>query len=281
MYMTCIFDTTVCRRIHSANRTLYQQPCYHPSRLLTRHDIFYIIEGGFKIGLGDDIIDGKKDGVVILPANVWHIGLEECAPGTQTLWILMESEENDATLLSSPEKTQTTIPLPPYIDASGNPDIWNYFKKILLSYVDGDENRSSAYMTLLLCDLYDISHKPEQHMILADEIRHIINMNLYRNITNKEIAQKLGRSTKNVETIFKSHFGITIHQYLIQEKLQKSKLYLEYFPNRTIYDIAAELSFYDEYHFSRQFKKFFGISPTEHRKKFLSEQHVNFVTKKE
>ena len=118
-------------------------------------------------------------------------------------------------------------------------------------------------------------------MLLADEIRHIINMNLYRNITNKEIAQKLGRSTKNVETIFKSHFGITIHQYLIQEKLQKSKLYLEYFPNRTIYDIAAELSFYDEYHFSRQFKKFFGISPTEHRKKFLSEQHVNFVTKKE
>jgi AraC-like DNA-binding protein len=45
-------------------------------------------------------------------------------------------------------------------------------------------------------------------------------------------------------------------------------------------DIAEALGFYDEYHFSRQFKKEFGISPREYKKVFFSVDRFSFSKNK-
>ena len=40
----------------------------------------------------------------------------------------------------------------------------------------------------------------------------------------------------------------------------------------TMKEISYSLGFYDEYHFSKQFKKITGISPIEYKKEFSSKK---------
>ena len=270
IYVTYQFNTSVRRRIYDANRMVYHVPTTHPTRTLTRHDLFYVTKGSFTIGLGDQTIRAGRDSVVILPARICHRGIDDCEADTKTLWILMEEEQGDGVYsYSDAHETDEALLLPPCIDASGFPRILKYFEKILLSHIDGDRDRASAYTSLLLCELHDATLAKEPNILLAEQIRQTINLNLNKPVSNTDIAEKTGKSVKTVENVFKKHFGITIHRYILTERLKKGRTYLEYFPHMTIRDIADEMNFYDEYHFSRQFKKEFGISPMEYKKRFF------------
>ena len=279
--MEYIFNTGVRRRVHSTNRIVFSAPSLHPTRLLHQHDIFYIIDGSFKVCVEDVILDAHRGSVLILPANLWHKGLEPCAPGTQTLWVLMETEEGDAlSPLSHTDLSPDQLALPFCIDASQNPAVFKLFERILYSHINDEQVRSSAYADLLLCELYDTHRSTDIHLALAEKIRQMIDINLHINLSNAQIAQSLGRSVKNVENTFKEYYHTTIHQYQIRKRLEKCRISLEYFPTRPIREIAAEMNFYDEYHFSRQFKKHYGLSPSEYKKKFFSQNRTNFIPKK-
>jgi AraC-like DNA-binding protein len=90
-----------------------------------------------------------------------------------------------------------------------------------------------------------------------------------------EIAKMLNVGVRTAETAFKDCFGLTIHQYQLMQKIEHAKFYLEYYPNMKIIDISLSLGFYDEFHFSRQFKKFLGISPTDYKKTHLKENKIS------
>ena len=91
-------------------------------------------------------------------------------------------------------------------------------------------------------------------------------------MSNKEIALTLGVSVRNAETTFKEILGKTIHQYQLEHKIERAKFYLEYYPKMKIIDISLALGFWDEFHFSRRFKKNTGLSPSDYRKSVLKEQ---------
>lgn len=67
--------------------------------------------------------------------------------------------------------------------------------------------------------------------------------------------------------LFKAVQGQTIHQYMLEYKMKEAIAYSDIFPEISIKEIAYNLGFYDEYHFSRQFKKIIGISPSRYKKR--------------
>lgn len=79
-----------------------------------------------------------------------------------------------------------------------------------------------------------------------------------------EAALKLGVSYDTFRKKFKRINGIPPQQYLILIKIKQAQTLLEK-ESEPIYKIALQLGYCDEFHFSKQFTKLVGCSPSEYR----------------
>ncbi len=86
-------------------------------------------------------------------------------------------------------------------------------------------------------------------------------------ISLDQIAENMYLSPFYISRMFKSEIGDTPIRYLINIRLEKAKTLLESGDNSSIQEIAGMVGYDDAYHFSKLFKKRYGISPSQARKK--------------
>lgn len=92
----------------------------------------------------------------------------------------------------------------------------------------------------------------------------LISRALYNKCTVAELAQRLNVSADHLERSFKKHMGLKVSSYILQEKLKQAQELLRD-TNESIADIAHILAFQSAAHFSRCFKDYAGISPSQYR----------------
>lgn len=86
-------------------------------------------------------------------------------------------------------------------------------------------------------------------------------------ISLDQIAENMYLSPFYISKIFKSETGDTPIRHLINIRLEKAKELLGDGYEGSIQEIAAIVGYDDAYHFSKLFKKHFGITPSQARKK--------------
>ena len=86
-------------------------------------------------------------------------------------------------------------------------------------------------------------------------------------ISLDQVAENMYLSPFYISKIFKSETGDTPIRHLINIRLEKAKELLEGGYGGSIQEVAAMVGYDDAYHFSKLFKKHFGISPSQARKK--------------
>lgn len=86
-------------------------------------------------------------------------------------------------------------------------------------------------------------------------------------ISLDQIAENMYLSPFYISKIFKSETGDTPIRHLINIRLEKAKELLEGGDGSSIQEIAASVGYDDAYHFSKLFKKRYGITPSQARKK--------------
>ena len=88
----------------------------------------------------------------------------------------------------------------------------------------------------------------------------------YHDAMSPEIAAKnLCISVRHLNRIVERLFGMSFKQKYIQSRMHLAADLLESFDNITIDELSQKLNFNSSQYFSRTFKKFYGVSPSEYR----------------
>ncbi|WP_248929192.1 AraC family transcriptional regulator [Paenibacillus hamazuiensis] len=84
-------------------------------------------------------------------------------------------------------------------------------------------------------------------------------------ITMEMMADNLGYNRAYLSTLFRKATGMTPITFLLKHRLEKARLLLRERQELTVEQIAASVGFHDPLYFSKQFKRWFGMAPTEYR----------------
>jgi AraC family transcriptional regulator len=91
-----------------------------------------------------------------------------------------------------------------------------------------------------------------------------INAKSCENVSLTEISTELDMSPYYFCRLFKKSTGITPHQYLIQQRVERAKQLLRQ-PENKIADVAMDCGFANPSHFAKHFRKYTGVSPKQFR----------------
>ena len=80
-----------------------------------------------------------------------------------------------------------------------------------------------------------------------------------------DLCVKLGYSRVQLNLVFKKHFGISPHEYLVEYKFNHAKKLLVN-TNMTVSEIAYCIGYSNPMQFYATFKKLFGVTPNQYRK---------------
>jgi AraC-like DNA-binding protein len=76
----------------------------------------------------------------------------------------------------------------------------------------------------------------------------------------EELAHHVGMGSTRLKIAFKQHYGFSIYNYLLSERMNRAKVDLET-TDKPLKVIAKEAGFVYRSNFNAAFKKKFGISP--------------------
>lgn len=77
------------------------------------------------------------------------------------------------------------------------------------------------------------------------------------------IARQLGYHRTHLSKLFKQHTGLAPMSFLLKVRMERAKLLLQ--EPLTIEQVASSVGFADPLYFSKQFRKYYGKSPSEYR----------------
>lgn len=91
------------------------------------------------------------------------------------------------------------------------------------------------------------------------QVADYIKANYMRQIRVEEIAGMVGLDRRYLSRIFKRYTGQTIQQYLISTRLRHAEVLLG--QGYSVGQVSFMVGYEDSFHFSKMFKKEYGISP--------------------
>jgi len=264
------------RRVTLCNHNFSIEGVLHPDRVMDEYDLLFMQEGEWDIleeEPGDEsqvniyhLIPGS---VLLLEPGKHHYSIEKCTPMMRNVYIHFAQEVGDGDTHSGSDFPKMTVPK--LTQTADNKDIHHGFEKVIDAFWSHEDDRtkelrSSMYLESLLMKLSDIGKAEGGRAdILVSEIIHRFHCEPERFLSPEELAQNYNVSVRTISGRFKTQTGMSIHQYQLQIKLQMAYDMLPISPGRSLHDIALSYGFYDEFQFSKLFKRRFGISPSERR----------------
>lgn len=146
-----------------------------------------------------------------------------------------------------------------------------------VSYTLTDHYFQSVEASTTISDLVEIAHTMQDDFIrrvhrcrsshLSPTIQaccDYISLHLEDKLTLAHLAQQAGYTEYYLSKKFKREMGLTLHEYIRKERLERAALLLRSTQD-DIQDISERLQFCSQSYFADNFRKHFGVSPTEYR----------------
>lgn len=134
--------------------------------------------------------------------------------------------------------------------------ILSYLKELIVQIIRDNK----------LEDILDSFNDEGKHRIENDIVKQalaFIDQNIEQKPTAAKTAKSIPVSPSYLSALFRQYTGKTIMEYITEQKLNLAKRYLKE-GKLSVTEIACRLSYSSIHYFSRQFKEYFGISPSQY-----------------
>ncbi|WP_127836806.1 AraC family transcriptional regulator [Clostridium prolinivorans] len=143
-------------------------------------------------------------------------------------------------------------------------DLFYELTNLKLSIKGTTTIKERAVFTEILSLLFQYEKRPHYSYSNFKKVDKVINymiQNYNQPITLKSLADYLQISPSYLGNIFKSITGKSVIDYLIHIRINKAKHFLK--DGLTVSETARKVGFNDVFYFSRAFKKYEGITPSQ------------------
>ena len=110
-------------------------------------------------------------------------------------------------------------------------------------------------------------HRGKHQSKLALDVSNYVRRHLSEPISVEAMAEEFFLSRPHLSTKFKQETGVTLTDFILNEKTEEAKRLLRY-SDKTASAISAYLGFSSQGHFAKVFKKYAGLTPNEYRDKY-------------
>ena len=223
------------------------------------HTLIFTVEGEGMLTTPKTRVTLAQNSLTILPAtSCFRFEIKDPNIEWKMAWLLLPEREQWREI---EEMGQVVIP---FYQCE---QVWS-----LMTLLHSEINGRPSYRKLLSSELSrlltGVEVKPSHSTMRVQSLFNQIESQLHLPWTIKEIAEKCFLSEEQLNRISKSLFGCSPRSRLITLRMEKAADLLQY-QNWTITMIANRLGYKDPYNFTHRFRKYYGCSPREYRKRML------------
>lgn len=149
-------------------------------------------------------------------------------------------------------------------------DLARHFTAIIAEFLNSHpffiENLDCSITALLIKLLRFGTEQPNEKILSSEEtLPDIINYidEHFLDICSLEELSRFGYTYNHICKIFKKTYGFSPSDYLLSKKMEHATTLL--IENKTLAEIGELLGYSSPYNFSRAFKQYFKVSPTEYK----------------
>lgn len=200
--------------------------------------------------LGDQAVQSIRG--FLIDSDIPHA----CQSANSTVLVISVDSDSTKGRMLKQQLSQRTFVL---LDEILSVELINHFLASYWSYVNDTKNEFDYLY--LIDQLSDSSNKT----VILDERSFAaidyINQHISRTIRVTDIAQYVGLSESRLRHLFTSQIGIPLTAYILWVRIKvalRGMLKL----NMNLSDAAHQAGFSDQAHFTRTFKRMFGVAPS-------------------
>ena len=254
------FIITEIDRIVMVGKDEYPEQKSSFRRVLNFNELIFHFSGYSKVYFGDEVLETKPNTIRFLPK------------GNTKRYDVFRKEHGECIFVSF--LTDRPIAEKAFVkDATHNEKIGSLFRRLFATWVAKNEGyyfESVALLYRIFAELQKRKRTPLRHSRRIEPAIEIIHNDfLKEDLSIKRLASVCGIGESYFERLFKEKNGVSPKKYIIQLRINHASELLK-FERYTVTQISEMSGFSDVCFFSRQFKEYMGITPTQFVKKYKS-----------